>query len=185
MSQQALADQVGVSRARVSRIERDEEPDVPAWLLARMAVHVGLDLSVKTYPGGDPILDAAQQRLLGRLRKRLGDAWAWQFEVALPIPGDLRAWDSVGTCAGNGLVIHVEAETRIDDIQALLRRIGRKCRDGGATRVLLVVADTRHNREVVEAAAAELREMFPADPRYALGALAGGKDPGANALVLL
>ncbi len=185
MSQQALADHVSISRARVSRIERAHEPEVPAVLLGRMAVHVGLDLSMRTYPGGDPMLDSAQQRLLERLRKRMGDEWTWQFEVPLPILGDRRAWDSVGACAGTGLVVHVEAETRIDDCQELLRRISLKCRDGGAGRVILVVADTRHNREVVRAAAAQLREAFPADSRHGLAALVSGRDPGANVLVLI
>lgn len=185
MSQQALADLVGVSRPRVSRIERKKAPEVPAHLLARMAVFVGLDLAVRTYPGGDPTLDVAHERLLARLSKRLGPGWDWQFEVALPILGDLRAWDAVGTSPGTGLVIHVEAETRLDDVQALLRRFGLKRRDSGAARMLLVAADTRHDRDVVRAAEAEFRAGFPADTRRALAALVVGRDPGADVLLLL
>lgn len=184
MSQQTLADLVKVSRPRVSRIERMREPDVPARLLAHMAACVGLDLAIRTYPGGDPALDAAQRRLLARLRDRLGPDWAWEFEVPLPLLEDPRAWDAVATCAATGLRIHVEAETRVDDIQALLRRVSLKRRDGGATRVVLLVADTRHNRDVC-ASAGELRAAFPLDARHALSALAQGRDPGADALVLL
>lgn len=185
MSQMALADLVKVSRPRVSRIERKLEPDVPARLLTRMAAYVGLDLAIRTYPGGDPALDAAQQRLLARLRDRLGPGWEWEFEVPLPLVEDPRAWDAVARCPCTGLVVFVEAETRIDDSQALLRRVHLKCRDGGATRVVLLVADTRHNRDVAWAGSGELRAAFPMDARHALSALAQGRDPGADALILL
>lgn len=185
MSQQALAGLVKISRSRISRIERGEEPDVPALLLARMAVFVGLDLGIRAYPGGDPMLDVAQVRLLSRLRERLGPGWDWAFEVALPTLGDLRAWDAVATCRATGVLVHVEAETRLEDIQALLRRFSLKCRDGGANRMVLLVADTRHNRDVVRAAEAALHDAFPAELRRALPSLADGRDPGADLLLLI
>lgn len=185
MSQRALAGRAGISRPRVSRIERKGEPDVPARLLARMAVAVGLDLAIRTYPGAGPTLDDAQRRLLARLRARLGAGWEWQYEVPLPVFDDPRAWDAVATCAATNIVVCIEAETRIEDVQAMLRRQRRKRLDGGASRVVLLVADTRHNREVVGAEPGELRAAFPIGSRHALAALTRGRDPGADALVVL
>ena len=186
LSQERVAQRIGVSRSRVSRIELGREPQVPAAVLIQMAAVVGLDLVVRAYPGRDPTLDAGQRRLLRRLADRLGPGWRWQFEVPLPIIGDRRAWDAVGTCQATDLRIHVEAETRLEDsVQALLRRVALKRRDTAAGRVVLVAADTRHNREVVRAAGPELAALFPGDPRQALARLAAGLDPGADVLLLV
>jgi transcriptional regulator with XRE-family HTH domain len=185
MSQAVLGQGVDVSRARISRIELGIERQVPVELLVRMASVVGLDLVVRAYPGGDPTLDAAQRRLLHRFAPRIGPAWGSRDEVSLPIPGDQRAWDSVCTHASTGLVLHVEAETRLGDVQALLRRLTLKRRDGGVDRLVLLVADTRHNREVMRAASVEFAAAFPANARRALPLLAAGLDPGADVLLLM
>ncbi len=71
----------------------------------------------------------------------------WRTEVPMPIQGDHRSADAV--IDGQRIVAMVEAETRIDDVQALERRIGAKQRDLGIERVILLLADTRHNRAVV------------------------------------
>jgi hypothetical protein len=180
-----VAHRLGISRSRLSRIELGLETRVPAELLVRYAASVGLDLAVRAYPGADMGLDRAQRRLIQRLMDRLGLDWTWRFEVPLPIPGDQRAFDAVGRHRITGLTIYVEAETRLEDIQAVLRRITLKCRDGSVTRLVLLVSDTRHNREIVRAAAPELAAMFPAGSRHTLTRLAAGHDPGADALILL
>jgi hypothetical protein len=105
--------------------------------------------------------------------------------VVLPIARDKRAWDSVWTHRSTGLVVHVEAESRLGDVQALLRRLALKRRDGAATRLVLVVADTRQNRAVSRAAARELVAAFPADVRHAMSRLREGRDPGADVMVVL
>ncbi len=185
LSQGALGAGVAISRSRVSRIEREKELDVPAELLIRLATVVGLDLPLKVFPGGDPTRDAGQRRLLDRLRIRLGPVWEWEHEVALPIVGDKRAWDAVGTHATTRFVIHLEAETRLEDVQALLRRLALKCRDGAAVRLILVVSDTRNNRAVIRAAAREFALAFPVDARRALSLLSVGEDPGGNVLLVI
>lgn len=185
LSQTTVGAGASISRSRVSRIEREKELDVPAELLIRMAAVVGLDLPLKVFPAGDPTRDAGQRRLIERLRGRLGPVWEWEHEVALPILGDRRAWDAVATHVTTRFVIHVEAETRLEDIQALLRRLALKCRDGAAGRLILVVSDTRNNREVLRAAARELAAAFPVDARRALALLSIGADPGGNALLVI
>ena len=78
----------------------------------------------------------------------------------------------------------IEAETHLDDIQLVERRGAAKQRDLGATRLVLLVADTRHNKDVAKRHP-ELRERFPTSPRQALAALTRGDDPGGDALILL
>jgi hypothetical protein len=78
----------------------------------------------------------------------------------------------------------VEAETRLNDIQALERRLRAKQRDIGLPRAILLIADTGHNREVLEHHP-ELREGFPVSTRSALRALGEGTIPEDDAIVIL
>ena len=171
------------------RIERGLVPGASVRELVRLGAVVGLDVRVRAYPGPDPIRDVAQTRLLGRLTARLHPSLTIRHEVPVPIAGDLRAWDA--WIAGfvdvspekRGLA--VDAETRLHDVQALLRRLSLKARDAGVDDVLLVVADTRSNRAAVAASADILGPMFPVLARRALAALAAGRHPGGSALVFL
>ncbi|HET7702235.1 MAG TPA: hypothetical protein VFK35_02470 [Candidatus Limnocylindrales bacterium] len=97
--------------------------------------------------------------------------------------GDRRAWDLV--IDGPGWSIPVEAETRLRDVQALQRKVALKCRDGGFDRVLLLVADTRHNRRVLRLASAGFAASHPVRGRDALAALQAGNLPEGSAIVLL
>jgi hypothetical protein len=81
--------------------------------------------------------------------------------------------------------VAIEAETRLHDVQALLRRVASKRRDGAAGRLVLVVADTRTNREVVRAARPEFVATFPADTRSIWPAVVAGFPPPHDALVLV
>ncbi|MEX2011485.1 MAG: hypothetical protein WEF51_04515 [Chloroflexota bacterium] len=81
--------------------------------------------------------------------------------------------------------MRIEAETRLSDSQALERRIALKIRDGGPGHVLLLVADTRSNRQALETLRDGLRATFPLDRRSILGALRDGRDPGASGVVVL
>ncbi len=185
LSQQTVADAVGISRSQLSRIEHGIKLDVSIELAGRLCGAVGLDLAVRAYPGSMRIRDVAQTPLLGRGRTRLGADWRWRLEVVLPIPGDQRAWDAVGTHQATGLRIWIEAESRINDVQGLLRRIELKRRDGGAHRVVLLVNETRANRDVLAGAAAAFALAFPARPRAAIRSLIAGRDPGGDVLLVL
>lgn len=184
LSQRAVGAAVGIAASEVSRIETARRASVSVDRLGRTCAVVGLDLSVRTYPAGAPIRDAGHVRLIDRFRERVSEGgWAWRPEVPVAGPGDLRAWD--GQLIRRGLTIATEMETRLRDVQALQRRIGLKRRDGAVDRVLLVVADTRTNRAAIEAAAHVLAAAYPVSPRAALGALAIGRDPGGDALIVL
>jgi hypothetical protein len=97
--------------------------------------------------------------------------------------GDQRAWDAMTELWR--LRVGVEAELRPTDLQALLRRISLKKRDGLVDRVVLALADTRHNRALMRLAGDSLRDAFPIQGRAARQALRSASDPGADLLVLV
>jgi transcriptional regulator with XRE-family HTH domain len=173
----------GMSHTQVSRIESGIVERVRIVDLMRLAVIVGLDVSVRAYPGPDPIRDVAHIRLLERLRSRAARSLEWRVEVPVGRPGDQRAWDAV--IDGAGPPIAVEAETRIVDVQLVERRIGLKRRDSSIDRVVLLLSDTRWNRQVVDVAGDRLRSSFPVSGPRALASLAAGVDPGGSSVVLL
>jgi len=183
LSQAAVGATARTSHTTVGRIERGLEPGASVALLCRVCAAVGLDLTVRLYPGGDPIRDRGHVRLLARLRSRLGPGLQWRTEVVLPDPRDPRAWDA--TISRAGVVVAVEAETRLHDLQALDRRIAMKRRDGNMGVVILLVADTAANRRALAVGREHLRASFPIDGRIALPRLARGEPPEAGALILL
>jgi len=173
---------VGVAPSTVWRTETGVTNAPDLLLLAGIASAVGLDLRLQVYLAGDPIRDVAQQRLLVRLRGRVHASLRWATEVPLSIAGDLRAWDA--TIRGPTWLIGVEAETVLQDLQAIERRLALKRRDGGLDHVLLLVADTRRNRAALAAAPAAFAD-FSRDSRTVLRRLASGSSPGTSAIVIL
>jgi transcriptional regulator with XRE-family HTH domain len=183
LSQASAGRAVGVSSSAWSRIERGEPDKVALFDLARAAAAVGLDLNIRAYPGGRPVRDIAHLRLLERLRSLLSTDALWTTEVPLPNPGDRRAWDALIRIAQ--VRVGVEAETRARDAQDLQRRLALKRRDGAVEHVILLLADTRHNRLFLRAAGEGLRADFPLSGQTALDRLAAAQDPGGSAIVLL
>ena len=80
--------------------------------------------------------------------------------------------------------IGVEAETVVDDTQALDRKLAMKRRDGLVDHLILLVADTRRNRRALAAAPAAFADL-PLRSRAILRALRHGENPGASGIVLL
>lgn len=183
LSQTSVAAGIGISRSQVSRIERGLTPDLTIDMAARMFAVLGLTMRVQTFPSRDPLRDAAQLGLLERLRSSVHPSFRWLTEVPIPISGDLRAWDA--TACNAAVRIGIEGETRLRDLQAVERRIALKDRDGGMDRVILLVANTRYNRDVVRMHTDMLHGRFPISGAQALASLRAGVDPGGNALILL
>jgi hypothetical protein len=129
------------------------------------------------------VRDAAQLALLRRLRGSLPSGVRIRFEVPLGIQGDLRAWDAI--IEGPGWWRPVEAETRLRDLQALQRRLRLKCRDAGVSAVILLVADTRHNRQVLRTNADALAELCPTSSRQLLTTLRTGRPPARGGVLIL
>jgi transcriptional regulator with XRE-family HTH domain len=181
--------QASMSGSQASRIERGLHRAVTHEQLVCLGAAVGLEIRIRAYPGAEGPLDRAQLRLLDRLRRLVPSTVEMRTEVALPDPTDQRAWDAVLTglreSDGSSTRLMVEAETRLADVQAQLRRLALKARDGQAAAVLLVVADTRHNRAALDLAESTLDADFPVAARSALPALRAGRHPGGSAVIRL
>lgn len=114
---------------------------------------------------------------LGRLeRGALANASVLQYALACA---------AVGLKLVSRAYICVEAEMRLDDLQALERRIALKRRDGGNPLVILLIADTESNRRRILAHRDALRSSFPLDSRVVLTALGAGRAPEAGGIVIL
>jgi transcriptional regulator with XRE-family HTH domain len=182
LSVREMARRLGWSHDLVRRFEAGAPAALTVERLATYAAVVGLTLAASLHLDGDPVRDAAHLRLLARFRARLHRRLGWRTEVPIPIAGDARSAD--GVIAGDVWDAVVEAETYLRDIQFVERRASAKQRDLGADRLILVVSESRHNREVIRLHP-ELRERFPIDTRTCLRRLAAGEDPGGDCLVIL
>jgi transcriptional regulator with XRE-family HTH domain len=182
LSLREVARLVGVGHEVIARLERGDARSLTIDLVARTAAVLGHELASSLYPNGDPVRDRGHLALLDRFRARLPPTTSWRAEVPMPITGDLRSGDAVISLASGDLL--VEAETRIDDIQAVERKAAAKARDLGATRTILVLADTRHHRRMLRDHR-ELLERFPVGTRACITALGRGEDPGGDCLVIL
>jgi transcriptional regulator with XRE-family HTH domain len=183
LSQRTLAAMAGMSQAKVSRLERAIAPMAPLRAYAILFEMLGQAVALRTYPRTSPARDAGHVRLLRRFRALLPAAALFRTEVPLRRPGELRAWDGELVLVGGSC--RVEAETVISDVQATDRRIGLKMADDGVDRVILLVADTRHNREVLRASRELLRARFPLDQGEVLRAIQSGRCPAQGGLVVL
>ena len=181
ISDEAIGRACRMSRWTVARIIGGRR-DPRLSELALIGAALGRDVRMQVYVAGDPIRDAGQQRLLGRLGNELHPSIAMTLEVVLSIAGDRRAWDAM--LAGVGWRRPVEGETVIDDVQALERRVRLKLRDGEVDGVILVVANTRRNRRALDGAPGAFAG-FDRNARRVLAELRAGRDPGGSALLFL
>jgi transcriptional regulator with XRE-family HTH domain len=182
LSQQQLAVVLGCSRQWIADLELRRLAVLDLRRATMLFALLGSKLVVNAYPVGEPLRDAGQVRLLERFNARLAPAWRRVTEAVMPRAGDLRAWDEL---LRGPVTVAVEAETRSSDMQATTRSIAAKRRDSGVDRVVLLLADTPSNRRMVRTHVGMLRQSFPLDTRTCLAALGAGRDPGADALVVL
>jgi len=76
--------------------------------------------------------------------------------------------------------IGLEIITRLTDAQAQVRATQLKQEVPGLDRMILVLADTRHNRDALHAAAPTLLPAFPVAPRAILADLRAGRLPAGD-----
>ncbi len=183
LSQRAAGTAAGMSHAQFGRIERAANRTLTVEQASRAAMAVGLRVVLRTYPDGDPARDAAQLALLERFRVRLPAAVRWETEAPMPIPGDRRAWDALAQLDDRRA--GCEAETRLQDVQALERRLALKQRDGAVDVLILLVSDTASNRRVLHLHRETLRPLLPLDGRALLAALKRGQLPEENGILVL
>lgn len=183
LSQRRIAAEIGVDHGVVSRIESGAAGVASLETYAKLFAVLGARLSLKVYPEGEPLRDEAQLRLIARLLQLLHAAIRVARGVPMGIPDDLRAWDLVLSVDDDRAA--VEAETVLDDLQALERKITLKMQDSGIEVVILLVADTDRNRRILRAHREVLRARFPLDTREAMAYLRAGKLPPQSAIVIL
>jgi transcriptional regulator with XRE-family HTH domain len=183
LSLSAVAAALGCSRQLVAKWEQRALAPRPIRLAAWGAT-LGLDISIRAFDAGSPLRDAGQLRLLGRARHAVGTRWAWRTEVPVTSnPLDRRAIDAVLTAPRGS--VGLEAITRLVDAQAQVRAALLKQEASGVDRMILVLADSRHNRAAVREGAATLRPAFALATRAVLRALRRGELPKTNGTILV
>jgi transcriptional regulator with XRE-family HTH domain len=183
LSQASVGRALGVSAAQIGRWERAEASAIDLIAAASLMRVLGQDLTMKWYPSGAALRDAAHVSLVQRFVGLLPDVIRAEIEAPIPGFGDMRAWDVE---LGIGSVrIGVAAETAVRDLQALIRREQLKARDSQVDRILLVVAGTHANRRVMRESSGLIKTTFPMESRAVLKALRAGVDPGTNGFLFL
>lgn len=183
LSQARVARAADISSSELSRIELGKAAWVDIPTAASVCAVVGLDLSVRAYPGASPLRDAAHLRLVEWLRRELDPNVVLRTEVPIGDGRDQRAWDAV--LQAGPVNCAVEFETRMSHAQAVLRKVNLKRQASGVDRVVLVLADTNTNRRAVLGAREYLRPTFPLDPAAILSALRDGRLPESGGIVFL
>jgi transcriptional regulator with XRE-family HTH domain len=185
ISQTELGRRLGMSGDKIWQLENDRLPSLSIVEACEIAAVVGLDLSVRSYPNGAKLRDAVQMQRLLRVLAEVGRPLTWRLEVCLPrLPDrtELRAWDAL--IEGAGQRTGVELESRLTDIQATFRQHNGKRRDDPVDNFLLLVADTRSNRRVLE----EFPELLVGLPRLrtanVVSDLRSGKHPGTGVILV-
>jgi HTH-type transcriptional regulator / antitoxin HipB len=180
VTQTRVARELGMSQPQLWRIENSTRR-ADLVRLSELAAVLGYELAVTLHPVGDAIRDKGHQALLKRFRAVLGDAWRVATEVPFPNAGDARSWDML--LRSGTQRVGVEAETRVRDVQALVRRMRGREQAGGADAIVLVLSDSAHNRRL----APELRLAlgWPTSPRALLRALRSGEQLPGSGVVLV
>jgi transcriptional regulator with XRE-family HTH domain len=184
VSQRTLAQEVGWSQSELSRLEHFEFQSVPLLRLCEIGSVLGLDLAGGFSPAGDSVRDRGHQKVRGRFGSLVASPPYGMIHEA-PFPGleDLRSWDILLKL--DDFLVGVEIETRVRDVQACVRRIRGRERSGGVDEIVIVLADTAHNRRI----AGELREAlgarFATDPIEIVAALRSGlRIPGSGVILI-
>ena len=185
LSQRIVAAAARLSRPRYTKIEGATVHTLTIDEAARISSVLGLDLSVRVYPGGDPLRDGASAARLHALGSRVARPLHFRTEVPLPAHPDhraRRAWDA--EVRGAGARTTFELEMRIRDAQAIERRIALKLRDDPPDHFVLMVAATRHNRQVLANHPQFFADLPRLRPSTVLRALDAGRHP-PSALILV
>jgi len=103
--------------------------------------------------------------------------------VPLPMAGERRAWDLLLRIPLQ--LVGVEAETKIRDVQAFVRRIREREREGGADVIVVVLSESAHNRRVLSQLLEALGPRYSTPPRSVLRALREGRPLAGGGVVIV
>jgi transcriptional regulator with XRE-family HTH domain len=183
VSQRAIARTLGWTQTEYWRFENDlVAGDIVK--LSQAAAVCGLELTASIYPKGEPLRDRGQLKLIARFRSMLAATWHVRIEAPFPMLGDLRSWD-VLIRLGSVYRVGVEAETRVRDIQELVRRIRQRELHGGVNEILVILSDSAHNRRIVGQLREALGERYTTSPQVLRDVLRiGTLLPGSGVILL-
>ncbi len=187
VSQRSMAGELSISQAHLWRIEASQVSDPGLIRLSEMASVLGLELAVSLHPIGDPLRDRGHQALAQRFDRILSPSWRVTNEALLPNPGDRRAWDKLLRLmhAAGRHIVGADLESRIRDVQALVRRTRARERDGGVDSILIVLSDSATNRRLVGELIHALGPDYATPRRLIVAALRDGRPlPGCGVILL-
>jgi transcriptional regulator with XRE-family HTH domain len=181
LRQQDVADQAGVSRAKVSRLERGLIAGLQVSDVARCFEVLGARLElVAVWQGAglDRVLDEGHARLLGQVARLLRElGWQVEVEVTFSHYGDRGSIDLLAWHAAAQMLLVIEIKSELGSVDGLLRPLDVKVRlapavarerfGWPATRAarLVVLPEERSVRRTVERHAAVLSTALPVRSR--------------------
>jgi ribosome-binding protein aMBF1 (putative translation factor) len=184
VSQRTLANELAWSQSEVNRLEPFRFHSVSFTRLCEISAVLGLELSASLHPAGDAVRDRGHQKVRVRVVRLVADPpYVFTHEAAFPAMGDLRSWDLLLSL--DDFLVGIEIESRVRDIQACVRRVRAREREGGVDAIVLVLADTAHNRRIVGELREALGPRFATDPRAIVRALGSGRRlPGSGVILV-
>ncbi len=187
LSQAAIAHELGIDTSNLWRLEAGLIKETTVSRLSEIASVLGFEVSVQLYPIGDALRDKGQLAVGKRFGELLSEAWQVTDETPLPGAGEQRAWDKLLRLVGSSpaYLVGVDIETRIRDIQALVRRTRGRERDGEVDAILIVLSDSATNRRLVDELRASLGSAYATSPRAILSALRSGERLVGSGVVLV
>jgi transcriptional regulator with XRE-family HTH domain len=198
-TQERLAQEAGVARSAVGRVERGEAEAFTGRTLRRIAVALGARFEQRLLRHGeglDRLLDEHHARLVEAVvteLRRLG--WEVVPEATFAVAGERGSIDVLAWHAETGTLLVIEVKSVVPDMQAMLAGIDRKARLApaiarsrgwrpAAVARLLVLPDDRTARRRVEASSATLDAALPARTVAVRRWLAGPRGPLSGILFL-
>lgn len=187
LSQSALAREVGLDPSTMWRLEADLLPDTSVVRLSEIASVLGYEVSLGLHPIGDPVRDKGQLACGRRLDAVLSERWRVTDETLLPGAGEQRSWDKLLrlTDATPRYLVGTDIESRVWDVQAIVRRTRARERDGQVDHILIVLADTAHNRRIIDELRASLGPDYATSARRLVRALRVGMRLAGSGVVLV
>jgi transcriptional regulator with XRE-family HTH domain len=177
LRQEDVAVRAGVSQGVVSLLECGRADELAIRTARRVCSALEIELGFEARwrgPALDRLRDAVHARIVdGVVRELRADGWEAHVELGFNRFGERGSVDVVGWHAATSTLLIVEVKSELLDLQDLLASLDRKrrveplelAREQGwrpaAVGVVLVVADTRTARRVVERHAAMFDAALP------------------------
>jgi len=182
-----IAHAIGVDRSIVTRLEHGAFEDLGIVRLSEIASVLGYEVSVGLHPIGDPLRDKEQLACARRFDALISNKWRVTDETLLPGAGEQRAWDKLLRLADATPrhLVGVDIESRVWDVQAIVRRTRARERDGQVDHILIVLADTAHNRRIVDELRASLGPGYATGSRRLLRGLRVGERLAGSGVLLV